>query len=220
MNSITFGVQGMTYRRLEPGPGALFLSGGIAGVAQSIVVSPVELVKTQMQLQGQGMKYKHVILHTPDEHLKFSGSWDCIKKIYSSGGLKGVYRGFVATAAREAPGMGLYFSVYHELCSRMAQSQGNVDNLGVVYLLFAGGVTGCISWFLTYPIDVIKSRFQADINGKYVGLLDCIRHTYTSQGLPVFFRGLSTALVRAFPVNAAILATVSVILRNVNGGDI
>ena len=216
MNSIVFGVQGMTYRRLEPGIKSLFLSGAIAGLAQSIVVSPMELVKTQMQLQGQGIKYKHVIRHTPDEMLRFNGPWDCVKKIYKSGGLKGVYRGFIPTALREAPGVGIYFAVYHEICSHMARSHESVHHLGVFYLLIAGGVTGSISWLLTYPTDVIKSRYQADINGKYTGLIDCIKQTY-SRGSHVFFRGLSTAIVRAFPVNAATLATVTLILRNGNG---
>jgi solute carrier family 25 carnitine/acylcarnitine transporter 20/29 len=213
MNAITFGVQGMTYRRLKPGRNSYFVSGMVAGVAQSIVVSPMELVKTQMQLQGQGMKYKHLIRHTPDEMLRFNGSWDCIKKIYKSGGLKGTYRGFIATAAREGPAMGVYFASYHELCRLMTKSQESVHELGVFYLLIAGGVTGSLSWLATFPVDVVKSRFQADINGKYSGLVDCLRQTYNSQGGRVFFRGLSTAMVRAFPVNAATLATVTIILR-------
>lgn len=220
MNAITFGVQGMTYRRLEPGRNSLFLSGLVAGVAQSIVVSPMELVKTQMQLQGQGMKYKHVIRHTPDEMLRFSGSWDCIRKIFKSGGFRGIYRGFIATALREGPAMGVYFAVYHELCSWMAKSHESVHHLGLLHLLIAGGVTGSISWVSTYHVDVVKSRFQADINGKYTGLVDCLRQTYNSGGMPIFFRGLSTAVVRAFPVNAATLATVTLILRNGNGNEI
>lgn len=217
MNSIMFGVQGMVYRRLEPGLKSLFLSGAVGGLAQSIIVSPMELVKLQMQLQGQGVKYKHIIRHTPDEMLRFNGSWDCFEKLFKTGGVRGIYRGFVATAAREGPGVAIYFVSYHTLCSKMAKSYDSVDQLGVFRLLLAGGCAGSLSWITTYPVDVVKSRFQADLNGKYTGLFDCARQAYSSKGMPVFFRGLSTALVRAFPVNAATLATFTLILRSGNG---
>jgi solute carrier family 25 carnitine/acylcarnitine transporter 20/29 len=219
MNAITFGVQGMTYRRMEPGTKSYFVSGAVAGVTQSIVVSPMELIKTQMQLQGQGVKYKHVIRHTPDENLRFNGSWDCLKKIYKSGGLRLTYHGLIATAAREGPAMGVYFASYHWLCHQMAKSHESVHQLGVLYLLLAGGLAGSLSWLATFPVDVIKSRFQAEINGKYSGLIDCVRQTYNAHGIRAFFRGLTTSLVRGFPVNAATLATVTLILRNVRDLD-
>ena len=217
MNAILFGVQGMVYRRLEPGAKGLFLSGAIGGFVQSLIVSPMELVKLQMQLQGQGMKYKHIIRHTPDEMLRFNGSWDCFKKLFKAGGVRGIYHGFVATAARESPGVAVYIVAYHTMCSKMATYRDSVHHLGVLELLMAGGIAGSISWVSTYPFDVVKSRFQADINGKYTGLVDCARQAYKSQGMPVFFRGLSTALVRAFPVNAATLATYTLILRSGSG---
>ena len=213
MNAITFGVQGMTYRRLKPGRNSYFVSGMVAGIVQSTVVSPVDLVKTQLQLQGQGRKYKHLIRHTPDEMLRFNGSWDCIKKVYQIGGVRRIYHGFIATAMREGPAMGVYFASYHELCRLMAKSKSSVHELGVCNLLIAGGTAGSLSWLATFPVDVIKSRFQADINGKYAGLIDCVRQTYNSHGISVFFRGLTTAIVRGFPVNAATLATVTLVLR-------
>lgn len=214
MNAIVFGVQGMTYRRLEPGRKSLFVSGAIAGLVQSFGVCPLELVKTQMQVQGQGIKYKHVIRHTPDEMLKYTGSLDCIKKIYKTGGLRACYRGMIPTLAREGPSVGVYIAFYHELCSHFAKSHETVHHLSILHLLVAGGVSGSASWVITYPIDVVKSRYQADINGHYNGILDCIRKTYISEGYAGFFRGITTTVVRAFPVNAATLATVTLILRN------
>lgn len=213
MNAILFGVQGNTYRLLGPGRKNLFVSGVVGGMAQCIVISPMELVKTQMQLQGQGYRYKHLIHHTPDENLKYSGSVDCLKKIYKTGGFRACFRGMIPTLAREGPAVGVYISSYHELCSFFVKPHESVDDLGVLPLLFSGGMAGSASWIVTYPVDVVKSRYQADLNGAYVGVLDCTRKTYNSEGFAVFFRGLSTALVRAFPVNAATLATVTLVLR-------
>jgi solute carrier family 25 carnitine/acylcarnitine transporter 20/29 len=101
----------------------------------------------------------------------------------------------------------------------MAKSHESIHHLGVLYLLLAGGLAGSLSWLATFPVDVIKSRFQAEINGKYSGLIDCVRQTYNAHGIRAFFRGLTTSLVRGFPVNAATLATVTMILRNVRDLD-
>lgn len=58
---------------------------------------------------------------------------------------------------------------------------------------------------MVLPIDVVKSRIQADcpINPKYRGMVDCIRVSYKTEGLPVFFRGFYAIAFRALIVNAA-----------------
>ena len=212
MNAVTFGVQGNVYRKLVPCTKNLFLSGVIAGLAQSSIVCPIELVKTRMQLQGQGEVYKHVI-RNKNKMLKYSSSIDCIRNIYRIGGIRACYRGMVPTLAREGPSVGLYIALYHELCAVFSKNPEDLHKLGVGYLLLAGGIAGSSSWIVTYPIDVVKSRMQADITGQYKGILDCFQKTLHSEGLQGYFRGMVTTIVRAFPVNAATLATVTLILR-------
>lgn len=64
---------------------------------------------------------------------------------------------------------------------------------------------GVVSWAVITPIDLVKSRIQADDIKKpvYNGVIDCFRKSYRSHGLPVFFRGFSMMMLRSFPVNAA-----------------
>ena len=212
MNAITFGVQGNVYRKLVPCTKNLFLSGVIAGLAQSSIVCPIELVKTRMQLQGQGEVYKHVI-RNKNKMRKYSSSIDCIRNIYRTGGIRACYCGMIPTLAREGPSVGLYIALYHELCSFFTKNPEDLHKLGIGYLLLAGGIAGSSSWIVTYPIDVVKSRMQADITGKYKGILDCFQKTFHSEGFQGYFRGMVTTIVRAFPVNAATLATVTLILR-------
>lgn len=71
--------------------------------------------------------------------------------------------------------------------------------------LFAGGVSGVCYWGATYPLDVIKSRMQAQEVGRpvYSNMRDCVRKTYQAYGLRGFFRGIGPCLLRAFPTNAA-----------------
>jgi len=74
-------------------------------------------------------------------------------------------------------------------------------------LLFAGGTTGLVTWLSVLPIDVVKSRIQADCpsNPKYKGMLDCFKVSYQTEGLAVFYRGLGPIAIRALIVNAATL---------------
>jgi solute carrier family 25 carnitine/acylcarnitine transporter 20/29 len=79
-------------------------------------------------------------------------------------------------------------------------------------LLVSGGLAGCASWVLTYPIDVIKTKYQAD--NSYTTTRECLRLTLKIEGHYGVWKGLSWALLRAFPCNSACLATVALLQRS------
>ena len=93
----------------------------------------------------------------------FRGPVDCLKKIWRSYGIRGVYQGFGITCVREIPAFGIYFAAY-EVMTR--QSDPSVP-LSTWTMLYAGGMAGVYSWAFTYPVDMVKSRLQIDgISGK------------------------------------------------------
>lgn len=55
------------------------------------------------------------------------------------------------------------------------------------------------------PLDVVKSRIQADNpqNPMYKGMIDCFYKTYKAEGVSAFNKGFVVVCLRAFPVNAA-----------------
>ena len=81
-------------------------------------------------------------------------------------------------------------------------------NPSIIAELVAGGCAGLASWIACFPIDVIKSRVQSDVARQYQGALDCVRKTVTCEGYRALFYGLNSTLLRAFPVNAAVLVVV------------
>jgi len=87
---------------------------------------------------------------------------------------------------------------------------GQVGTLG---MLLAGGMAGVVSWIVTFPIDVVKTRLQCDNSGKYTGVFDCVRKTYAAEGYKAFSRGLTSTVIRAFPTNAATFTVVTWIMR-------
>ncbi|XP_029053401.1 mitochondrial basic amino acids transporter-like isoform X1 [Osmia bicornis bicornis] len=192
VNAIIFGVYGQTQRCLSD-PESLhsyFIAGALAGIAQSPISCPIELAKTRMQLQkptGQ-----------------FSGPLQCLKYTYQQEGYRGVFRGFNITLLRETPSFGIYFLTYEAL-TRTFRS----EPISTPYMLLAGGIAGSVSWTISYPLDVIKSRIQAIDGHRYTGMIDCLKKSVKTEGYGCLYRGLSSTILRAFPTNAVTFAVVT-----------
>lgn len=219
INAIVFGIHGNVLRSLgNHDVKSQFIAGAIAGCVQSIVASPMELVKIRFQMQGEGESNPTSKVKTNKKYF-YSSPSDCLRKIYKyEGGLRGVSRGMTLTLVREIPSFGTYFASYHWLCEKTnAVSDGKVS---ISKLLFCGGCAGILCWIVTYPFDVIKTRQQMDGMGvtKYKGIIDCTVKSAQKEGYGAFFRGLNATLLRAFPTNAATLATVTITL-NLLGHD-
>ncbi|KAM9711138.1 mitochondrial basic amino acids transporter isoform 1-T1 [Dama dama] len=209
INALVFGVQGNTLRALgRDSPLNQFLAGAAAGAIQCVICCPMELAKTRLQLQEAGPART------------YRGPLDCLAQIYRQEGLRGVNRGMASTLLRETPSFGVYFLTYDVLTRALGCEPG--DRLLVPKLLLAGGTSGIASWLSTYPVDVVKSRLQADgLQGapRYRGIVDCVQQSYHAEGWRVFTRGLASTLLRAFPVNAATFATVTVVLSYARGEE-
>ena len=68
------------------------------------------------------------------------------------------------TCVREVPAFAFYFGTYDFLCRRAVKRKGlgHVDELSPGFICMAGGVGGMMAWLITYPVDVVKSRYQID----------------------------------------------------------
>jgi solute carrier family 25 carnitine/acylcarnitine transporter 20/29 len=153
------------------------ISGAIAGFTQAFLLSPVELIKIKMQLPSYSNQYKN--------------TWLCARSILEKGGIKGLMRGTNLTLLRDVPAITLYFVCFEYICNFHTKQK---EDLSVSHLLLAGGLSGCLSWLLTYPIDVIKTRYQAE--STYSSIKDCFRKTVNSEGYMGLWRGLNPTLFR------------------------
>lgn len=189
VNAVVFGAYANT-RRALPAPDALAThaqAGAAAGLLQSFICSPVELVKTRQQLAAPGAAMPR-------------GAWAGARHVLRTGGVRALYRGLGVTIARDSPAFAIYFSSY-EAMTRSDQSMSTV--------FVAGGVAGTLSWVLLYPIDVVKSRLQGDSTGRYAGAWDCAVRSVRADGWRVLGRGLGAVTLRAFISNGACFTAVA-----------
>ncbi|KAK3159678.1 hypothetical protein QOZ80_1BG0049710 [Eleusine coracana subsp. coracana] len=194
------------------------LAGVGTGALQTLILSPVELVKIRLQLEAAGHK------HTFRRPGAGGGPMATARHILKTEGLRGVYRGLTVTALRDAPAHGVYFWTYEYARERLHPGcrGGGGGGEGIATMLVAGGLAGVASWVCCYPLDVVKSRLQAQTAFqavRYRGVVDCFRKSVGEEGFPVLWRGLGTAVARAFVVNGAIFSAYELALRFLASGN-
>eukprot|EP00834_Sanchytrium_tribonematis_P003470 NODE_134_length_16603_cov_0.784052.p7 type:complete len:284 gc:universal NODE_134_length_16603_cov_0.784052:10854-11705(+) len=146
----------------------VYFAGCAAGFTQSVIAVPIELTKIQSQIHGNGSIYH-------------------FRRIFREKGIKGLYRGSLATVLRDTPSYGIYFAVYEGLCS---------ENPTSAEMLMNGGLAGIFGWIFTYPIDVAKTVIQSSENHTFKSIWNLNHPTRW------YFRGLTATLLRAIPTNA------------------
>uniref|UniRef100_A0A0E0JFT4 Uncharacterized protein n=1 Tax=Oryza punctata TaxID=4537 RepID=A0A0E0JFT4_ORYPU len=215
-NAMVFQVFAILSRSIDP-PSSMseppsYTSVALAGVGtgalQTLILSPVELVKIRLQLEAAGQKHRR-----PGDH---HGPVDMARDILRKEGVRGIYRGLAVTALRDAPAHGVYFWTYEYARERLhpgCRGHGG-EQESLATMLVSGGLAGVASWVCCYPLDVVKSRLQAQsYPPRYRGIVDCFRRSVREEGLPVLWRGLGTAVARAFVVNGAIFSAYELALR-------
>ncbi|RDW90642.1 uncharacterized protein DSM5745_02417 [Aspergillus mulundensis] len=188
-----------------------FLSGGLAGLANSLISGPTEHIRIRLQTQSQGPS-PNITSTQP-----YNGVLSCIRHITAHSGIPGLYRGQVPTMLREFGSYGVWFSVYGYLVSRLTppsssssatthQTQPDTAGASAVpkwKTATCGAITGVVLWAANYPFDVVKSKMQADGFGaeqRYKSMRDVVRQTWRGHGVGGFWRGVGTAMGRAVPV--------------------
>jgi solute carrier family 25 (mitochondrial carnitine/acylcarnitine transporter), member 20/29 len=177
------------------------LAGAWSGLPLAMIFGPSERVKCLMQVNG-GPQYS-----------TFANS---LRNIYLEGGVKSLFRGTFSTVLRDVPGNAAYFASY-EYVKRLSCTLENrsYEREGASFLgtLIAGGSAGVGNWIIAIPMDTVKSRWQTAPEGTYRNLVHVVRVTVRTEGPSALLRGLSPALLRAFPANAACLCGVETVKK-------
>ncbi|KAF2723409.1 mitochondrial carrier [Polychaeton citri CBS 116435] len=191
-NSIKAGVRFVAFdeykRLLGNGDGTIsgpmtVVSGFMAGATESLLaVTPFESIKTQL------------IDDRKREKPRMRGFLHGSAMIFREQGIRGFFKGFVPTTARQAANSAVRFSTYTSL-KQIAQSYvAPGEKLGAVSTFAIGGAAGVVTVYATQPIDTVKTRMQSlDSKGQYRNSIDCGLKILRNEGV---FKLWSGALPR------------------------
>ncbi|CCE64262.1 hypothetical protein TPHA_0H00520 [Tetrapisispora phaffii CBS 4417] len=144
------------YKKLKSEGSVNFIGGGLAGAVSRTVVSPFERIKIILQVQKK----------TAIDQKFNAGIYASLKHIFDTEGWKGMFRGNGINCIRIFPYSAIQFIVYqnsmvHLFNNGISTSVNANRELARDYQrLICGSLCGFASVFLTYPIDLIRTRLS------------------------------------------------------------
>ncbi|KAK5155347.1 mitochondrial tricarboxylate transporter [Cryomyces antarcticus] len=167
------------------GPGTVIAGFG-AGVTESaLAVTPFESIKTQL------------IDDRKSANPRMRGFLHGSGIIAREQGIRGFFKGFVPTTARQAANSAVRFSSYTSI---RQLAQGYVapgEKLGAVSTFGIGGLAGVITVYVTMPLDTVKTRMQSiESRSQYKNSFNCAARIFREEGLLTFWSGALPRLAR------------------------
>ncbi|OAL37009.1 hypothetical protein AYO20_03778 [Fonsecaea nubica] len=168
-------------------------AGAIAGVSEILIMYPLDVVKTRVQLQGRtpvpGQDY-------------YTGMFDCLRKIVKNEGPSRLYRGIGAPIMMEAPKRATKFAA-NDSWGIFYRNLFGVQKPTQPLAILTGATAGATEAFVVVPFELVKIRLQDRASaGKYNGIVDCVVKTVKAEGPLALYNGLESTLWRHILWNA------------------
>jgi len=169
-----------------------FAAGAVAGVSEILVMYPLDVVKTRVQLQtGKGLGEEG-----------YNGMFDCFRKIIKNEGFSRLYRGIAAPIMMEAPKRATKFAANDEW-GKVYRNLFNASKMDQKLSILTGATAGATEAFVVVPFELVKIRLQDRASaGKYNGLIDCVVKVVKAEGPLALYNGLESTLWRHILWNA------------------
>lgn len=163
----------------------VLISGCIAGTINSLVVAPVEMVRTTQILRAR--------LHPGESIL------ETVKTLIESRGVHSLWAAALPTILRDGPGMGLYMLAFEQAKPFLAEFDSFRDHL-LFTKMTAGASAGIVFWTWAIPIDTIKAIIESRIQsaGTTAAQDTSMRSIFirSLKSLPIaYLRGIPSAAV-------------------------
>ncbi|KAL5332230.1 mitochondrial carrier domain-containing protein [Aspergillus crustosus] len=169
-------------------------TGAAARVAAGTVMMPVTVLKVRYE----------------SDYYAYRSLYSAGRDIVRTEGIRGLFAGFGATAARDAPYAGLYVLIYEQLKRRLAsvtpslstttpntskklQQVKPTSSSSINFV--SGGLAASIATAITNPFDAVKTRLQL-MPAKYGNMMRAVRLMIHEDGVRSLFGGLGLRIGR------------------------
>lgn len=162
------------------------IAGFGAGFTESLLaVTPFESIKTQL------------IDDRKRPQPRMNGFLHGSALIAREQGVRGFFKGFVPTTARQAANSAVRFSTYTWL-KQMAESYTSPgERLGTISTFGLGAIAGAVTVYSTQPIDTVKTRMQSlEAKKLYKNSMQCGWSILKNEGVLTLWSGATPRLGR------------------------
>jgi len=180
-------------------PTSQFLAGGIGGVVSQCVVYPLDTLKFRMQCEtvSGGLHGNALIFQTA-------------RKMWKQGKLIPYYRGLGMGLAGMFPYSAIDLFIFENcknfvIARKARQARVHEEDVDMSNLItgMIGATSGAISATAVYPINLLRTRLQAQGTvlhpPTYKGIADVTRKTLQNEGIKGLFKGVTPNLLKVAP---------------------
>ncbi|XP_077381728.1 mitochondrial brown fat uncoupling protein 1 [Festucalex cinctus] len=193
---------------VPPPLGVKMASAGLAACIGDIVTFPLDTAKVRLQIQGEKK-----VAAAEAKSIRYRGVFGTISTMIRTEGPRSLYNGLVAGLQRQVCFASVRIGLYDNVRDFYT---GGKENAGVLIRILAGCTTGAMAVSFAQPTDVVKVRFQAQMNldgvaRRYSGTMQAYRHIFRNEGLRGLWKGTLPNITRNALVNCTELVTYDLI---------
>ncbi|GAA6025677.1 hypothetical protein JCM10207_008826 [Rhodosporidiobolus poonsookiae] len=170
-----------------------FVAGGIGGVVSQFCIYPIESLKTRvMSSSGSSSKRGNALIV------------QTARDMWSRGRLRFFFRGLPAGLIGVFPYSAIDMSTFEGI--KLAYTKWAGEEPGIAGSLAFGALSGGIGATSVYPLNLVRTRLQAQGTPAhpqtYTGIRDAAMKCYAREGWRGFYKGLTPTLVKVVPAVA------------------
>ena len=173
------------------------LSGATSGFLATLMLHPLDLIKTRFHVQEHGNR------RLPH----YAGLVDALRKIVRIEGWRGLYGGLTPNIVGNTASWGVYMLAYNRSKDRLAERGFSGSSLYIT----AATVAGALTTMLLHPVFMVKTRLQLQLNASpqqqlsglvpvaqrdnYAGTFNAVRRMVAEEGVSTLYRGIGPSML-------------------------
>lgn len=193
------------------------MAGAVAGLVSRFCIAPLDVVKIRLQLQPHSLSDP-----LSCDGIKgpiYKGAFRTLTTIARQEGIRALWKGNIPAELMYVCYGGIQFTAYRTVTQAQAllpqRAPPSVESF------ISGACAGAAATSVTYPLDLLRTRFAAQGPERvYSGLLHSIQDITRHEGPRGFFRGLSAAIGQIVPYMGLFFTSYELLHQRIGGTNL